>query len=806
MDAFLRDVRFALRLVLKTPTLSLATIATLALGIGLNAGVFTIMSGMLFRPRVTVDPASFVRLQPVYSGNAPRHESPQFSTADYLALRDRTTTLGPLAAWAVVHARLGPEAADALTLLVSCDFFAAYGLDGMARGRAFRADECAAPAAPVAMISDELWRRRFGGDAGILGRPLLLNGQPFVVVGVTPPAFAGRIRGEGIWVPYTNQPALMRGVSFSDDPSRAWLWVEGRLKPGVSREAAQAEVNVLMRQQDVLAPKRSTATALTNGAFIHEPQVAKYAVLIVPLVLGSVGLVLLIACGNVTLLFLSRAVARQREIAVRLAIGCGRGRLLRMLLTESVLFAALGVPLSAWIAWQAPGLMRAMFPQMPFYPMDPDLAVFGYLTAMTATAGLAAGLTPALESLRQRLAPMLGGHDAGFGQRARSRNLLVTAQIGMSVVLLAGTALLLRVEYALGGPDESVDAAHVLIANYDPPRAAAPGRSNAGEGRPSFDEVAARLEALPGVRSVAYARGASGEFGGEGLPLSIRGSQAVVRRVAVNVVSPSYFDTLHRRIVEGRALRADDSHATVRRLVISEALAHAWWPGGGAPGAILESADRAYEVVGVMRGDLGLAGGSFDPMQAYEMAGDDPSSGLLLLRFDGDARPLQAAVRDALRDLGPASASLPTTLAAANAAMAATFRPLVDMVGTLGATAIGLALVGLYGVVSFAVARRTREIGVRMALGATRADIVRLILSSGVRPILTGLAGGLVLVVPGAVALSRVFERTPVPVRAGDPLPYACVAAALASAALITMMGPALRAARTAPAQSLRSE
>jgi hypothetical protein len=443
--------------------------------------------------------------------------------------------------------------------------------------------------------------------------------------------------------------------------------------------------------------------------------------------------------------------------------------------------------------------MRALIPQMPFYPMDLDLSVFSYLLAVSATAGLVAGLTPALESLRQRLAPVLAGHESGFGgERSRARVLLIAAQVGMSVVLLAGTALLLRVEYALRAPDATVDAAHVLLANYDPPRTAA---------RPSFQQIAARLAAVPGVRSVAYARASSGEFGGETVPLSIRGSEAAGRRVAVNAVSPSYFGTLNRRIVEGRALESGDRRAGVGRLVVSEALARAWWPRGGAPGAILESAEHdLYEVVGVMRGDLGLAGGSFDPVQAYAIAGDDPPGGLLLLRFDGDPKPLQAAVRDVLRDLGPASAAMPTTLAAANAEMAATFQPLVDMVGTLGATAIGLALVGIYGVVSFAVGRRTREIGIRVALGATRADVMRLILSSGARPIAAGIAGGFVLVVPGAIALSRVFERTPVPLRAGDPMPYLAVAAGLAAAALITMMVPARRAAVAPPVQSLRSE
>jgi len=510
-----------------------------------------------------------------------------------------------------------------------------------------------------------------------------------------------------------------------------------------------------------------------------------------------VGLVLLIACGNVALLLLSRAVARRREIAVRLAIGCGRGRLLRMLLTESILFSMLGVPLSAWIAWEAPQAMRALIPAMPFYPMQPDVAVFSYLAALSVTAGIAAGLTPALESVRQRLAPALGGHEALFGSASRSRNILIGAQVGMSVVLLAGTALFLRVEYALRASDPTVDAAHVLIANYDPPRTAP---------TTLYAQVAGRLAALPGVTSVAYAHGSSGELGGEGTALSVRGSTAVVRRVAINVVSASYFDVLHRRIVEGRALRDDDG-GSIPGVVVSEALAHAWWPSGGAPGALLETSDhQLYEVVGVVHGDLALAGGSFDPMQAYVVAPPNPGGGLLVLRFEGDAKPLQTAVHDILHDLGPSSSAVPTTLAAANAAMASTFMPLVDMVGTLGVTAVVLALVGIYGVVSFAVGGRTREIGVRMALGATRMDVIRLIVSTGMRPIAAGLAGGFVLAVPGAVALSRVFERTPVPLRAGDPLPYLAVAAMLAIATLVTMIVPARRAAAVAPSVSLRSE
>jgi len=798
MDAFIRDLRFAFRLIGKTPAISLATIVTLALGVGLNAGVFTILNGMLFRPRVTANPESFVHLQAVYAGSAaPFQEAGQMTTADYAALRQRVTTIRGLTAWSVTHARLGPESADVMPLLVSCSFFDIYGLDHLERGRTFTEAECARPGAAVAVISDEMWRRHFSADPDVLGKPLLLNRQPFTIVGVTPPGFPGRVRGEGIWLPYTSQPALMRGVSRLDDPRTAWLWIEGHLKPGVSREAAQAELNVLIRQQDTPTPGRTTSIALTNGAFIHEPAIAPIAFFVVPLVLGSVGLVLVIACGNVALLLLSRAVARRREIAVRLALGCGRARLLRMLLTESVLFAVLGVPLSVWIAWGAPQAIRALIPAMPFYPMQPDAMVFSYLAAASLTAGVAAGLTPAIESLRQRLAPALGAQDTLFGGApSRSRNILIAAQVAMSVVLLVGTGLFLRVEQALIAPDTTVDAAHVLIANYDP--------------RPSpsrFSQVIARLAALPGVTSVAYARASGVEGGGAATVMSVRGAPSGERRVAINRASASYFATLNRRIVQGRALKDDDSGAGTMRLVISEPLAQAWWPRGGAIGALLDTPDRhLYEVVGIVRGDLPQAGGSSEPLQAYALAEANPPPGLLLLRFSGDAQSLQAAVRGTLADLGPASASLPTTLQAADAAMAARFLPMVDMVVTLGATAIVLALVGIYGVVSFAVARRTREIGVRMALGATRTDIIRMILSTGTRPIATGMAVGFVLVIPGAIALSRIFQHTPVPLRAGDPWPYAIVGATLALAAMVTMLVPARRAAAVAPAVSLRAE
>jgi putative ABC transport system permease protein len=806
MDSLGRDLRFALRLIRRTPALSIATVVTLALGIGLNAGVFTVLSGLMLRPRVTVSPDSFVHLQPAYTGtNVPRMESPQFSTRDYLALRDRTTTLSSVTAWTVRGTRIGERAPfRELTLLVSCGFFEVYGLDRFERGRGFRPEECSGSAVPVAIISDEFWRRYLEADPDILEKPLVVNGRPFTIVGVTPPAFPGRLRGEGVWLPYAWESSLARGSSAFADPGTAWLWVDGRLKPGATTAAAVSELNVLMRQQDTLVPGRVSAVTVNNGALIHEPAVRPVAMFVMPLVLGSVGLVLLIACGNVTLLLLSRAVARRREIGIRLAIGCSRRRLVQMLLTESVLLAAFGMPLSIWIAWQAPGVMSRSFPMMPTYPMNPDATVFSYLVAASLVAGLTAGLAPAIESLRQRLTPMLAGQEiTRIGRRRGIRDVLIAAQIGMSLVLLAGTVVFLRGERAIALRDPAVDAAHVMLVTYEPP----PETSAA-----IMPVMSARLQQLPGVRSTAYISGiGDGSIYGDAPSLNVRGHSIEARRIVpITAVSATYFDVMREPMLQGRGFAgmiAAGNGATVSPLVISDALARLWWINGSAIGAELEANDgRRFEVVGVVHADVAFSAGTADSIMAWALAPAAPQSGTFFIRFDGDASTLQSAVHEVLREMTPNAAAVPTTLAAADADLASRFMPFVKMVGSLGVTAIVLALVGIYGVVSFAIGRRTREIGVRMALGATRFDIARMVLSSSAPPIATGIAAGLVLLVPAAIALTRVFANAPVPLHPTDPVPYAGVAVLLALVAFATILVPAKRASGVPPSEALRTE
>ena len=805
MTNLARDLQYAWRLMRRTPVLSIATIVTLALGIGLNAGVFSVLSGLLLRPRVTVSPDTFVHLQPAYTGtNVPRYESPQFSTRDYLALQERATTLAPLAAWTVRDTRIGENAPfRELTQLVSCAYFEVYGLDRFERGRGFRQDECSDRAVPVAIVGDEFWHRHLEGDPDVLDKPLVINGRPFTIVGVTPPAFAGRLRGEGVWIPYAWEPSVVRGPSAFNDPATAWLWVDGRVKPGVTSAAVVSELNVLMRQQDTLMPGRTSAVTVNNGAMIHDPQVRPVAMFVMPLVLGSVGLVLLIACGNVTLLLLSRAVARRREIGIRLAIGCSRGRLVQMLLTESVLLAAFGMPLSIWLASQAPGIMRRSFPMMPTYPMDPDTKVLSYLIAVSLVAGLSAGLAPAVESLRQRLTPMLAGQDTipHIGGRRGIRDLLIASQIGMSLVLLAGTVVFLRGERAIALRDPSVDAAHIMLVPYEPTR---------GTSATLMPAMSARLGQLPGVRSLAYVADGGDRLGDTPL-LNVRGrSIGTQRLVPISLVSARYFEVMRQPMIQGRGFRdenAGSASAVIQPLVISDALARVWWGDGSAVGTELEANDgRRFAVVGVVHADVAFSAGTADSIMAFALAPPAPTTATFFVRFDGDAATLQSAVHQIAREMTPNAAVVPTTLASADADIASRFMPFVEMVGSLGVTAIVLALVGVYGVVSFAVGRRTREIGVRMALGATPLDIARMILSSSAAPIAFGILGGLVLLVPAAIALTRVFRYAPVPFHPADPIPYAVVAVMLALVAFATMLVPARRATGVSPSVALRTE
>ena len=810
-DNLLQDVRFAFRLIQRSPLLSSAVVLTLALGIGLDTAVFTAVNGMILRARVEKDPDTFVQLVHQYSGKFEEPWGHTFSATidNYRAYQAHTHSLDKLAVWTSVHATMGDSASADLDLLVSCNFFSLYGLERPKIGRLFRDDECSTPgSAPVVVISEEMWRRRFAADPQVIGKVIFLNRRPFTVVGVTPAHFSGLLKS-GLWIPWTMQP-FFGGDDLYRHSNVPWLVVEGRLKPGYSKSAAQAELNVIATQQDRLQPGRKTTVLLTNGSFAQNPAERWNTFWIVLLWLGTVTLVLLMVCTNVTTLLLSRAAARRQEIAIRLSLGAGRIRLVRMLLTESLILATAAGLISAYLAYYVPGVVASLIPDAPNYPVRPDLTVFAYLAGVTLLAAAFSGIAPVTESWKLDLSSSLKGHESlhGSGTRKwRFRDLLVAAQVALSTVLLVVTGLVARVQYSMSSTEPGFETRQVLLVPLSvrvPPYTPDSAWS-------FYRNLEQRVRALPGVQSAAYSDHAPFWGDDEGpdaaeevrLPGQARGSG---RRAALNTVSTGYFDTLRIRIMRGRPFRPSDITAEKAApvAIVSEALARTLWPHDDPVGKVIEQGPREkLQVVGVARDTRSASyGAAADGPVVYRLQDPRSFGGPLLVRFQGDAAAIQRAFANTVRDLDRQAIGVPRTLRSMVDDMVSRFWVLIQLVLILGILAVFLAVLGIYGVVTFAVSRRTRELGIRMALGATRRDIVRLVFTSAMRPVLEGLLAGLLLSLGGSLVLSRVLFGA----RSWDPVVYLTVSVVLAASALAAMCGPVLRAAGSEPMQALRQD
>jgi predicted permease len=700
-DGLWHDIRYGARSLLRRPVLSGAVAITLLVGIGLNTAVFTVVDGMWFRPRIEKDPGSFVQMLAGYPDGPPGKPGEPWTTslAGYEAFRQRSHTVTDLAAWRVIQSRVDDEVQLELPLLVTCNFFSLYGLDHVSQGRLFRADECTqSGAARVVVISEEMWRSRFLSTPAILGARIRLNERPYTIVGVVPMGFSGRLRGGGIWVPYTMQADFFAGRNLFAEPETPWLYVEGRLRPGATRVTAEAELNAIAA---TLAGK--PRMILTNGSFGQHPALRTMMLGIVPLLGATMTLLLLLTCSNVTMLLLARAAARRQEIAVRRALGADRTRLLRMLLTEGLLLASVAGSAAAGLAYGIPAAFRALFWRAPHYPVKPDGVVFAYLAGITLLAGCLAGLGPALESFRADLSPLLKKQPVFafrrlLGKRRgrwQLRDLQVAALVALSVVLVTGAALFARAQYAMYAASLRADMAQSLMV-------ALRGRPPA-EARGVFDRaLVERVRTIPGVISAE-----------------------------VSVVSP-------------------------------------------------------------MARQLGV--------------GNTRQGRFLSVRVEGNASDAAIRLAALLQQIDSEQVALPSTVQSAIQEMGSRFRMLSSMVIALGGIALLLAVVGVYGVVAFAVSQRRQELAIRVALGARRADIMQAVLRPGMRPILAGIAVGLLFSVGGGAALVVAFRGSPVALNGWDPLAYTAVCAVLGSASLAAMVRPAWRAAGADPAAALREE
>jgi len=779
----------------------------LSLGIGVNTAAFTLLNGMLFRARVEKDPQSFIELVPEYLNTTEPNGPMKTSVEDYRAYLARARSVTDLAAWETAGANLNDDPKQSYHLLVTCTFFSLYGLDRAKLGRLFLPEECSTPgAAPVAVISEEMWQLKFDRDPHILGRVITLNRHPFTVVGVVPARFPGRLQS-GVWLPWTMQP-LIDGEDLFRKSDVPWLTVQGRLHAGFSRSAAQAELGVIANQQDKLHPGRKTTLTVTNGSLIANPRLRSVVIWLVLFWWICVTLVLLMACTNVATLLLSRAVGRRQEIAIRLSLGAGRGRLLRMLLVENVILATAAGLISAYLAERVPDIIRLWFGDAEYLPMKPDLLVFAYLGAIVLLTAFVAGIAPATQSLKVDLARALKGQESVLGSgspRWGARSVLITAQIAMSLFLTTAAALLIRADYNLFTADAGMETRQLLVI---PLNVGAPRYTN-DTAWSFYRTIEQRVQALPGVQSTCYTTSIP-FMGVESTKVRLPGeAKETGRRASVASVSPDFFRIIRIPIVRGRAFQEADvmDSRAASLAIVSETFARTFWPGANPLGKRIElDQNSQFEVVGLAR-DTKLEGfSSIEGPHFYLLQHPGAARGDLMLRFHGDAGSMLRGVNNAVRELDRDAIGVPRVLRSIIVETATQFLELVEVFLLLGGLAILLAVVGIFGVTAFDVNRRTRELGIRVALGATKADIFRFILASGARPIVAGLSIGLLLTLAASVGVDRMFNHAFEGLGVRDPIIYAAVSLLLVMTAVAAMFGPALRAAKSDPLPALRHE
>ena len=801
-ETFWEDVRYGARLIRRNPLLSAVVVLTLTVGIGINASVFTVVDCVALRPLVNRDPASFLRLFP--TNQRTERERP-VSYSEYIALRDRNRSLRQLAAFRLFPALIGDEdTVGAGALAVSCNFFLVEGLDRPLLGRLIDADDCRAPGQqPVAVISETIWRTRFQSDPKIVGRSARINNRTVPVVGVVSDRTSLWVQPVGVWVPYTAQPFFDVDRNFFQEDAFLWLALAGRLAPGYSRAQAEAEFNGLERQLDVIQPGRRTAVETTDGSWMatFEFNAGTRELFLASFFFGGFYLVLFISCANVATLLLSRAATRRREIAVRLSLGAPRIRLVRMLVTESILLSAVAGGISVYLLYHVPRpLFRYIAPRSPEIPMPPSWSVFGYVAVIVLLTGIASGLAPALESIKVDLAAsmkgaggMLGGSG---GSNSRVRGWLVTAQVALSLVLLVEAALFGQSENHNLHANPGYMPRHVVVA---PLRFPDGTPSGAAEAR--YTRIADRLRVLPGVRSVTVSDDAPMI---DHYTVQVRppARPDAVQPVDVYSASAGFMDTLGVPLVRGRDFLPSDRFA----IIVSESLAHAFFRRQDPVGKTLDFHGVPLTIVGIARDIEPLRIGGSDNPPAWRTGITHPNRVFLTVRFATPALATPATIRAAIREIDPNLVVISRNLQSWIDLVTDQMWNMVTLIVILGLVATALATSGIYGAVSFAVNQRMRDLGIRVALGASRTAIIREVLVMGGKPVARGLVFGAWISVAMAASLRENLKGSILRIDSTDPLVYGSAIVLLGIAAAIAMIGPAHRGSTSDPLDALRCE
>ena len=829
----LNDLRYSVRSLLKRPGFTLVVIATLALGIGVNAALFSVFN-LLLAPLPVKEPESIVRLF-VEEGS---RQSDLFSFPDYSYIRDHNQSFSDVIAvfaeerFLLGENRRNSDPEEILGNFVSENYFAMLG-GSTHLGRSFTAEENSVPGRDaVVVLSHGFWQRRFGSDTQLVGSSIKLNGKPFTVLGITHPDFVGlRREMPDIWLPLAMRAGMPADHFEAIAPEKRdwyggrdfpWLSLYARLKPGRTAPDARTEMNVLLGQFDTQSttelstgPKKTIAVDPLN-----EMKIPIEGWMLMGMILGATGLILLIACSNIANMQLARAIARQKEIGIRLCRGANRRRLVRQLLTESLLLGVVGGVAGVLLAWWSLNLFLSVIfvryggEEMRRVVLDltPDWRVLSYSFGLALLSGIAFGLVPALRATRPDLIGVVkseGANATARSARSRLSSALIVAQVSICFVLLIPAGLLLRSVQLNLTTDPGFAAKNLLSVKYSVEFSG----YDAERAKGFQQQLMTRLAALPGVKSVSLDR----KFNGNGIITLLdqgRTGQNHYSNIPLEEIPSTFLETIGTPIALGRAFTADEVNAHTPVLIVSESTARSLWPGESALGKLLRIEQplrngetklifSSAQVVGVTRDTQIYRSREALPLIVY-LPGTAPGEmdTSVLVRTTTDAAALKDLARREAYAIEPVLRLDVKTFEEKIAKQQTIMTAASHGATALGVLALMLAVIGLYGVMAWSVVQRTREIGIRMALGAQAHNVLALVLGHGMKLVLIGLVIG----IPASLAVARLLSSMLVGLTTSDALTMAVVTALLTGVTLIACYLPARRATRVDPLETLRYE
>jgi len=828
IESLSADVRFALRWLRRSPGFALVAVASLAVGIGFNTTLFAVVDALLFKPLPVRDIDRLVDVFTNGSADSGTFAASTSSYPDYLDLKAQNDVFEDVCGYTSMFAPLNLADRSRLVLgeEVTGNYFQVLGV-GAAAGRTLLPDDDRPGATRVAMVSYRYWKREFGGSPSAIGRTITLRGDAFTIVGVAPNGFNGMfaILSPEIWLP-VNASLQFEPIGIHDTvPSPGattrlerrgdrWLWLRGRLKPGRRVAEAAANVEVVMFRLVAAYPatnkNRHMSAKATSEIHFH-PAADQTLLPIAAGLMGVVGLVLLIACANVASMLLARASSRQREIGIRLAIGASRRRLVQQLLTESMVMSLAGAVAGVLFAFGATRLLQSVSLPLPIplaFDLRIDLRVLAFTLAATLLAGTIAGLAPAVQASSPNLTLGLKG-EALVARSARRRwtlgDVLVAAQIAVTAVLLIVASLLVRSVIAAQRVNVGIDVQHLAIVSTDPAMA----QYDDERSKRFWEEAVARVKAIPGVEAAALATRVPFSINYNRWSIWVPGHHQPGQSdtVEVTAVSSEYFRAVGVHLLDGRVFTDQDRPDTPLVAVVNEVFARRYWPGQSAVGKTFRSrvADGPeLQIVGVVSDHkVNTIGESPTPFLHLSRAQRPNSYSAVVARTRGDATQLVREINRVLLALEPNLVFVENqTMQAEVGATLFPIRASAWLVGLVGAMAMLLAAIGLYGVIAYSVARRTREIGIRMALGARPAAVLGQVMRHG----LLVAAGGLVIGAAIAAVAARLIAGALYGIGTGDPVSWLSAATLLLGVSAVANLIPAWRAAHVDPSVALRTE